>query len=83
MLLLLGVDERNTSEKWVAPTQLSLAYVVLILQVIPKHQNRESMWTIPLSSSYSLGQWRINKKCMHRLGYWMVIIGRENVGLYI
>jgi hypothetical protein len=35
MLLLLVVDERNTSEKWVAPTRLSVAYVVVILQVSP------------------------------------------------
>jgi hypothetical protein len=40
MLLLLVVDERNTSEKWVAPTQLSVAYVIVILQVSPKHRNR-------------------------------------------
>jgi hypothetical protein len=72
MLLLLVIDERNTSEKWVAPTQLSIAYVVVILQVSPKYRNRGNMWTVPLSSSYSLGQWRINKKCMHQLGYWMV-----------
>jgi hypothetical protein len=50
MLLLLVADERNTSKNWVAPTQLSFPYVVVILQVSPKHRelgecvNRSSLF---------------------------------------
>jgi hypothetical protein len=84
MLLLLVVDEWNTSEKWVARTQLSVAYVIVILEV-SKKKTESGEYVNHSSLFFLLSRTVKDQQEMHASTKLLdgVIIGRENVGRYI